>query len=126
MSLVAKEDLSRPVWPSSPSATGWESGVFRKDSLPIPNTKLVAKLEPDWKKNPHVLEQHGPYFHGSGFDSINSDSDTVQKPFSIYLPQDYTELRWTSSSSNRSIKQQHTFISEFGSVSFSSYLSTAP
>ena len=57
MTTVAQEDKSRVVWPSCPSA-GWASGVHTLYGLPN-GYPLVPR------KSGGVVEEHGPYQHGS-------------------------------------------------------------
>lgn len=60
MTIVAHEDDTRSIWPSSPSKHGWKSGVYTLDSRP--NGKPLATFDPD--AFPMSLESHGPYLHG--------------------------------------------------------------
>ena len=63
MKIVAEEDSSRPIWPSSPSISGWKTGVYRDSGRPNGN-KLSY-----WTSNESIThnnkEVHGPYLHGS-------------------------------------------------------------
>jgi len=78
MRVVAEEDGSRSIWPSCPS-NGWESGVDKLTSRPIPNKDLVTP-----KTAPRRIEVHGPYVHGGGFPAVNGD-DTGE-PAEAKLP----------------------------------------
>jgi hypothetical protein len=62
MKTVAEEDDTRSVWPSCPSASGWQTGVHRIDGRPNgkPLSTYPASTETD-----RILEKHGPYQHGS-------------------------------------------------------------
>lgn len=63
LTVVAEEDQSRALWPSCP-AKGWTKGVHKLSALPNGN----ALETPD---NGRSIEVHGPYYHGSGFPSVN-------------------------------------------------------
>jgi len=58
MKIVSDEDDSRPIWPNSPSNTGWKTGVYKLDGRPN-KRKLTYYYAPGI-----VLESHGPYGHG--------------------------------------------------------------
>lgn len=68
-SCLAEVDDSRIIWPSSPSS-GWSSGVARDTGLPngLPLRVKVLSLSTQPEQ---LIEQHGPYVHGSGFSSVN-------------------------------------------------------
>lgn len=57
MQIVAAEDNTRCIWPSSPSKYGWKTGVHTVDSRPNGNPLST------WGKDEatSVLESHGPY-----------------------------------------------------------------
>lgn len=57
MQLVAQEDNTRSLWPSSPSKHGWKTGVYTLDSRP--NGRPLSTWGPD--DFPKDLETHGPY-----------------------------------------------------------------
>ena len=67
MRLVAEEDDTRSIWPSSPSTGGWQTGVRTLDSRP--NGKPLQV-----KRGRRALEVHGPYGHSFSekFPSVNS------------------------------------------------------
>jgi len=67
MRLVADEDDTRPIWPSSPSSGGWATGVRTIDGRPNGNTLTTARAR-------SRLEVHGPYGHSYSdtFPSVNS------------------------------------------------------
>ena len=60
MKIVADEDDTRPLWPNSPSKTGWKTGVYKIDGRPNGNVLTYA----DDDSNDTILEKHGPYAHG--------------------------------------------------------------
>eukprot|EP00392_Amoebophrya_sp_AT5.2_P011561 g11640.t1 len=125
MSVVAETDFSRPVWPSSPSAAGWESGVERETSRPI--AKLVVATtsadEQNFSKDALVLETHGPYQHGSGFSTVNAEAPAAV-PFDVELPLRFSAAEVEALERNvgtRFGERAGTFISEFGSSGISSF-----
>jgi hypothetical protein len=59
MKIVSDEDDTRPVWPNSPSKTGWKTGVFKINGLPN-----KQELSYYYDKPNIMLENHGPYGHG--------------------------------------------------------------
>lgn len=60
MRIVAHEDATRPIWPSSPSKSAWKTGVYTATGLPNGNNLSY------WTVNSnHSIEAHGPYLHGS-------------------------------------------------------------
>jgi beta-galactosidase/beta-glucuronidase len=60
MQTVAEEDDTRSIWPSSPSKSGWATGVYTIDSRPNGNP-LSTKEQTYY--DAHVAESHGPYQH---------------------------------------------------------------
>ena len=60
--VVGEEDNTRSIWPSSPSVSGWKTGVQSIDGKP--NGNLLTTATATSSKN-HTLESHGPYWHGS-------------------------------------------------------------
>lgn len=69
MKIVADEDDTRPIWPSSPSKTGWKTGVYKIDGRP--NGKALTYADDNVPDT--VLENHGPYGHGwsTNFPTVN-------------------------------------------------------
>eukprot|EP00038_Savillea_parva_P004143 m.134586 g.134586 ORF g.134586 m.134586 type:complete len:1103 (-) comp11390_c0_seq3:144-3452(-) len=69
MTVVAQEDQSRVVWPSSP-AKGWITGVNRLYQTPVPS--LEGLTAPGgghiWNQG---IESHAPYQLGSGWPTVN-------------------------------------------------------
>jgi beta-mannosidase len=57
MQIVAQEDDTRSIWPSSPSKHGWKTGVYSLDSRP--NGRSLSTWGPDDFRRD--LETHGPY-----------------------------------------------------------------
>lgn len=70
--VVAKEDDTRSIWPSSPSKFGWESGVDRTDCKP--NGRRMATRNPSDHGEEGPLESHGPYMRAfsKNFSSANN------------------------------------------------------
>lgn len=68
MRVVADEDDTRAIWPSSPSMGGWATGVRRIDGRPNGNTLTIAR------RGRNGLEKHSPYGHSYSdtFPSVNS------------------------------------------------------
>jgi beta-mannosidase len=75
MEIVAREDPTRPIWPSSPSFTGWKTGVYRINGKP--NGNPLSTYKSNEIKPSHAIEQHGPYRHGisTTHPSVNSNDD---------------------------------------------------
>jgi hypothetical protein len=69
MKIVSDEDDTRPIWPNSPSKTGWKTGVYKIDGRP--NGKRLTYAD-DSSHNAE-LEHHGPYGHGwsENFSTVN-------------------------------------------------------
>jgi hypothetical protein len=61
LQTVACEDDTRAVWPSSPSAFGWRTGVYALDGRPNGNPLQVKN------DTGSTLETHGPYQRVWGF-----------------------------------------------------------
>jgi hypothetical protein len=55
MQTVAYEDDTRAVWPSSPSAFRWKTGLYTHDERPNSNPLQVQN------DTGRTLETHGPY-----------------------------------------------------------------
>ena len=67
MTVVAQEDQSRVVWPSSPAA-GWVTGVnslYQTPSLTPLTTHGGGHI---WNQG---IETHAPYQLGSGWPTVN-------------------------------------------------------
>lgn len=71
MTVVSQEDNSRPIWPSSPSRSGWKTGVDRNSGIPNGN-KLSYWLPNHNMNESDGIERHGPYLHGSSLHSLSS------------------------------------------------------
>jgi hypothetical protein len=67
MRVVADEDDTRAIWPSSPSSGGWGTGVRTIDGRPNGNTLTIGRAR-------SRLEVHGPYGHSysNSFPSVNA------------------------------------------------------
>ena len=110
MTVVAQEDASRSVWPSSP-ASGWTGGVNPLTSIPNGKPLTTPTQGPRFEK-------HGPYQHGSGFPAVNGA--TGLQLFDSNVPVKYRAARKTG------INLPSEFASEFGSSVFSSFESISP
>jgi len=64
MSIVAEEDDTRSIWPSSPSKHGWKTGVNTLDSKPNGN-RLSTWNPDDFDRD---IETHGPYMRSYSLD----------------------------------------------------------
>lgn len=71
MKVVGEEDDSRPIWPSSPSKSGWKTGVHSDTGLPN-GRKLSYWSGSSSLVNASDIEVHGPYMHGSSLRSLTS------------------------------------------------------
>eukprot|EP01046_Picozoa_sp_COSAG06_P002943 COSAG06_NODE_108_length_23594_cov_43.013450_12_plen_1117_part_00 len=109
MTVLAQEDSSRSVWPSSP-ASGWGGGVNTLTS--IPNGKL---LTPAKIRKGH--EQHGFYTHGGGFPAVNGQSTVAMFASGIPL----AGRQWLEPNGHFGLSYANTFTSEFGVSGYSSF-----
>ncbi|CAD7966357.1 unnamed protein product, partial [Amoebophrya sp. A120] len=157
MTIVAATDPSRAIWPSSPSKYGWAAGVERDTSRPVLGEKLevrrgdvvqsAERTKADGPANT-PLESHGPYLHGSGFDTINAESPAVVEfdvgiPLVIHLCRDAEKDHGTLAQGGDSCRgaagtlslpealtnqpsQPPGFVSEFGSSTMSSFETLSP
>ena len=114
ITLVAETDNSRPVWPACP-AEGWASGVNRLTGLP--NGQPFVKYDIPLPWGP--MDTHGPYQHGDGFPAVNGD------PYSLNLFDPMTPSHFDPSAPI-GMQYNHTFTSEFGAVTWSSFESLSP
>jgi len=105
VTVLAREDPSRVIWPSCP-ASGWKTGVQRLTGLPNGNPLVLA--------SENGIETHGPYQHGDGWPAVNGDYSSLN-PFDPLLPP--TEFP----SSKIGLGQRNQFTSEFGTVTWSSF-----
>jgi hypothetical protein len=91
MVAMASEDPSRIIWPASPSL-GWQSGVDGQTGLangkpvvPKPSTSTSFSSPSPPRCNPSLQQEtHGPYQHGEGFKTVNSDAKL--EPFDPNVP----------------------------------------
>jgi len=109
LTVVAEEDKSRSIWPSSPAA-GWMSGVSRLTSQPS-GTKLIT---PSKSEINGTIETHGSYVHGTGFPAVNG-ADALQ-PIHPDIP-----ITLAPDPSVMGIASRNVYASEFGCVTMSSF-----
>ena len=122
MTHAAREDPSRPVWPSSPSL-GWSAGVRRSDGVPD-GSPLVARdcSEPARsraRKAGVLIETHGPYLRSSGWaavDGLGAAAQRVSTALPLPLPKTLPQLGTAHPSR---------FVSELGAVGMPSFESLA-
>ncbi len=111
-SRLVLEDVSRIVWPASPS-NGWQNGVATATGLPL---FFGADLIP--APSPFIYgarnEMHGPYLHGTGAPYINDEDGKL-----VLFPS-LTPPPLPPSSSPVGVNAPGIFVSEFGCVSMSS------
>lgn len=132
MTTVAREDRSRPVWPSCPS-NGWVSGVVRGTGLP--NGKPL--INSPGKTNDtrpctacqcglsgcSEAEMHGPYLGGSGFITdekgrgYNASHPEHMVPINLFEPANPPKFTVTQTG----VAQPGRFNSEFGAVTMASF-----
>eukprot|EP00536_Pseudo-nitzschia_multiseries_P017061 jgi/Psemu1/70068/estExt_Genemark1.C_13600007 len=111
MEIVAEEDDTRPIWPSSPSKHGWKSGVRRLDSRPLSTNRNLTTWEPNAFSTD--LESHGPYMRSFSHSYPGVNGIDVHFPYCNTPP----KLREVD------IGQEYPnqFVSEFGSSTMSSF-----
>ena len=114
LKIVAEEDKSRPIWPSSP-ASGWKSGVDRLTCRPTGNHLSTYTR----KEIERTIEVHGNYIHGTGFPAVNG-ADELQ-PVPPLIP-----LKLSIDEGNTGLGNPSIFASEFGCIAWSSFESMAP
>lgn len=136
------------MWPSCP-ALGWASGVDKLNLVPVladaeakdqKQNKFVVKPlvtknpnDPAIQKMGRVIEEHGPYLHGSGFPAVNSDDGDHINTFDPLSPPDLSNaLNLTAvlaaeaeGSSAHGLQRgpafNNKFMSEFGAAVMSSF-----
>lgn len=76
MQIVAEEDNTRCIWPSSPSKHGWKTGVYTLDGRPNGNPLSTWGTD----EVPTVLESHGPYMRSfsRNFPGVNGVNYTCK------------------------------------------------
>lgn len=80
MTIVAEEDQSRAIWPSSP-AVGWSTGVDRLYQTPHRDSPSGLTTKGGGHSWTGGIETHAPYQTGGGWPTVNggiSDSCFVQ------------------------------------------------
>ena len=113
MTVVAEEDTSRAIWPSCP-ARGWSAGVEKLTARPVAGAELVPH---QFKER--VLETHGPYQHGNGFQATNGGDTIKGQECLSRIPIQITQ-------SDTGMTQPNIFASEFGCIGMSSFESMSP
>ena len=107
MPTILQEDMTRPIWPTSPS-TGFQTGVNSLTGLP--NGQPLTAAMNNWKS---PIETHGPYQHGSGFKTVNSAAELI-----LFPPNMPPVL---SEGQSCGVHLPGTFATEFGCSVFSSF-----
>ena len=133
MTTVAREDLSRPIWPACP-AHGWLSGVHRLTSLPIAGGNLSAipgarrrQLQTEDGVGAYIgggeyhIEYHGPYLTGSGFPAVNGKA-----PLSVAGTGIPLQVGNGNKVGISGPQYQNVFVSEFGVAGICSFESLSP
>eukprot|EP00039_Didymoeca_costata_P021562 m.2498 g.2498 ORF g.2498 m.2498 type:complete len:975 (-) comp2531_c0_seq1:113-3037(-) len=120
MTIVAQEDRSRVVWPSSPGP-GWVTGVNRLYVTPNENNLTVHGGGHIWNQG---IETHAPYQLGSGWPAVNSgqlDScfDNAGTGNGVMVPNQYTP------GGPGGVAYKNLYASEFGTGGSSSFESMA-
>lgn len=113
MPTITKVDMSRVVWPTSPSP-GLLTGVHRLTGLPNGNPFTMTD-----KFSGNEFETHGPYQHGAGWKTVNGQPGL--NPFPSNLPP-----QLLASNTPYGTTVAGVFASEFGCSAFSSFESMAP
>ena len=70
MTVVAQEDQSRAVWPSSPSK-GWATGVHRLYQTPRSDSSIGLTTKGGGHSWTGGIESHAPYQTGGGWPTVN-------------------------------------------------------
>jgi hypothetical protein len=133
MPTVAAADMSRPIWPSSPSE-GWVTGVDRLTGRPN-GQRLLVRNETQQQPLPNrttlpgafALEGHGPYIGlgGNGYRTLNWwGTSSLELCDAALLPAATTsnDLGHPAASIARTGPQHESwFKSEYGCVGWSSF-----
>ena len=111
MKIVAEEDDTRPIWPSSPSRHGWKTGVRRLDGFPLARNTDLTTWDPS-SFSSH-LESHGPYMRSfsHSYPGVNG--------VDVHFPYTNTPPKLEKGDIGYSFPNQ--FASEFGSSTMSSF-----
>jgi hypothetical protein len=80
LQTVACEDDTRAVWPSSPSAFGWKTGVYTLDGRPNGNPLQVQN------DTGSTLETHGPYQRGYSATYPGVNSMLTSNTYKTHIP----------------------------------------
>jgi len=117
MSIVADEDQSRVVWPSSP-ASGWVTGVNRLYGTPnhSPGGLTTKGGGHIWSEG---QETHAPYQLGSGWPTVNGGPTDIcyDRWGLVHMP----NSRFNPSNHSYGVAMKNIYASEFGTSSTSSY-----
>jgi len=127
MTVVASEDQSRVVWPSSPAA-GWVTGVHTLWQTPNGKTNLTTHGGGHiWNQG---IETHAPYQLGSGWPTVNGGVrdacfDNAGTGNGVMTPVAY---RTTVSglAAKAGVGYKNVYASEFGTGGSSSFESLSP
>jgi beta-mannosidase len=108
MQTVAYEDDTRAVWPSSPSAFGWKTGVCTLDGRPNGNPLQVQN------DTGRTLETHGPYQRGYSATYPGVNSMLTANTYETHIPPIFREH-------DTGPMFRNVFVSEFGASVSSSF-----
>jgi len=108
MRIVASEDDTRAVWPSSPSAFGWKTGVGMIDGRPNGNPLQVQN------DTGSTLEAHGPYQRGYSASHPGVNSMLTPNTYETHIPPQFHEQ-------DTGPMFRNIFVSEFGASVSSSF-----
>jgi len=119
MPIVAREDDTRALWPSSPSSYGWETGVDTLYGRPNGHVlKIRTHALPEYQN--HVLETHGPYHHGYSTTYPGVNGGNTSHAHETHLPPRFFAFR-DPQHITVGLQFPNTFVSEFGSSVSSSF-----
>lgn len=136
--VVAEEDGSRPLWPSSP-ARGWKAGVHKLNSLPLPGGAALATPDTQDKRcteivGAHCVEVHRPKWLGSGWPAVNGAPSLAPSHTNVPWPWNFQGTFPSAIPLNLTLRslvggpgQRNNFSSESpGATGFSSFESMSP
>lgn len=118
MTIVAQEDQSRAIWPSSPAA-GWVTGVDSLYGTPNGQPLTTHGGGHIWNQG---IETHAPYQLGSGWPVVNSGADDRcwDRYHQVHAP------AVLNNGTKLGVQEKNVYASEFGVTGSPSFESLSP